>query len=311
MIMKHSGIDVSKNRLDIAIEGMKAVFSESNDSAGHQRLIDRFVSEGVTRIGLEASGNYEAAAVVALRRAGFTVLVLDPRQIHGFRKFRNGKAKTDRIDAQLILAAVSLLAPDRQAPDPRMPSFAEDLTMIEQIAEDICRLKTRRERYTAKANLQLINNNIKRLVKLKVKRMAQLTKRLKAHPDLAEKLDLLQSIPTIGPATAVTFIIRMPELGHLSRAEAAALVGVAPYNKDSGSSSCDRHIAGGRVRLRKVVFMAAFSGSQKHNPALRTLYKRLIEAGKSHKVAVIACARKLVHFANAVLARRTPWTEIP
>lgn len=96
MIMKHSGIDVSKNRLDIAIEGMKAVLSESNDSAGHQRLIDRFASEGVTRIGLEASGNYEAAAVVALRRAGFTVLVLDPRQIHGFRKFRNGKAKTDR-----------------------------------------------------------------------------------------------------------------------------------------------------------------------------------------------------------------------
>jgi transposase len=96
MIMKHSGIDVSKNRLDIAIEGMKAVVSESNDSAGHQRLIDRFASEGVTRIGLEASGNYEAAAVVALRRAGFTVLVLDPRQIHGFRKFRNGKAKTDR-----------------------------------------------------------------------------------------------------------------------------------------------------------------------------------------------------------------------
>jgi transposase len=309
--MKNAGIDVSKKTLDIAIEGENTTFGENNDKAGHQRLIDRFMRDGVTRIGLEASGNYEAAVVDALRKAGLIVFVLDPRQIHGFRKFCNAKAKTDRIDARIILAAVSLLRPDRPAPDARMASLAEDLTMIEQIGDDIARLKTRRERYESSANLQVIESRIKQLAKLKIKLTARLTKRLKAEPDLAERLELLQSIPTIGPATALTLVIRMPELGRLSREEAAALVGVAPYNQDSGASSQIRHIAGGRKRLRKIIFMAAFSGSQKHNPALRALYQRLVKAGKPHKVAVIACARKLIHFANAILARGTPWTEKP
>ena len=305
--IKCAGIDTSKKTLDVAIEGVPRPVSFANNAEGHGLLVDCLVGHGVSRVGIEASGNYEAGVVAALRAAGVTVFVLDPRQIHGWRRFRRQRAKTDAIDARLIRAAVAEIDLDREPPDPRLPAFAETLTLIDQIGEDVARLKTRRDRYVDKANLAVIEREILRLEKQRERLRAALVRRLRAHPDLAHRLDLLLTIPTIGLPTAVVLVVRMPELGRLTRQEAAALAGVAPYNRDSGPMSQDRHIAGGRTRLRKALYMAAFSGSQKHNPALLAFYDHLTAAGKHHKVALIACVRKRVHFANAVIARDAPW----
>ena len=309
--IKCAGIDTSKKTLDVAIEGEPRLVSFANKDEGHRLLVDCLAEHGVSRVGIEASGNYEAGVVAALRAAGVTVFVLDPRQIHGWRHFRRQRAKTDAIDARLICAAVAEIDLDRPAPDPRLPAFAEALTLIDQIGEDAARLKTRRDRYADKANLAFLDREILRLEKQRTKLRTALVRRLRAHPDLAHRLDLLSSIPAIGLPTALVMVVRMPELGRLSREEAAALVGVAPYNRDSGPTSLDRHIAGGRTRLRKALFMAAFCGSQRHNPALAAFYDRLTAAGKHHKVALIACVRKLVHFANAVIARDAPWQISP
>jgi transposase len=310
--MNHSsinsaGIDVSKAMLDIAYCASEEAFREANDEAGHGRLVGRLREAGITRVGIEASGGYEEALKRVLIKKGFEVVVFDPRQIHGYRTFRNKRAKTDAIDAKLIAAVTAAFDGERAPSDPRLPALAEHLLMVDQLGEDIAQLKTRRERYHEKANLKFIAGEIKRLEKLRGKQLQRLVERVCGHADLARAMTLLQSIPGLGQMAALNFVIRMPELGKTSRGEAAALVGVAPFNFDTGKMAGERHIAGGRARLRKAVYMSAFAASQRWNPLLVALYKRLIAKGKHHKPATVACARKLVEIANATLARGTPW----
>lgn len=249
--------------------------------------------------------------VAALRVAGVEVVVFDPRQIHGYRRFRNQRAKTDPIDAKLIAAVTAAVEEVRPAPDPRLPSLAEHLLRIDHLNEDIARLKTRRDRYHDAMSRRWLEREIDRLSRQRDKELKRLEARVRAHADLADKLDLLETIPGLGVMGALNLVLRLPELGCMSRAEAAALVGLAPFNHDTGQSNGERHIAGGRARLRKAIYMTAFAASQRWNPILVALYRRLIQAGKHHKVATIACARKLIEIANAVLARGTPWTDQP
>lgn len=304
---KSAGIDVSKKTLDIAVHESKERFGQTNDTAGHGEIIARLKALGVTRVGLEASGHYEAKLVRALRQAGFEVLVLDPGQVHGFRRFKQRRAKTDPIDAALIAAVTAAYDTVKPAPDERLAPFAEHLTLIEQIGEDVARLKTRRDRFESKALMRYLESEISRLTKRRMGEIKKLTANLHKHADLKARFELLISIPAVGPLLALTLVIRMPELGRMNRAEAAALVGVAPFNCDSGEHAGERHIQAGRHRVRRMVFLAAFTGSQHWNPLLMALYRRLTAAGKHHKVAVIACARKLIEIANAILARGTPW----
>lgn len=306
---KCAGIDVSKTRLDVALSGSVHGFAVSNDKAGHTELIGWLRELGVVRVGLEASGGYEAAVVAALRTAGVEVVVFDPRQIHGYRRFRNQRAKTDPIDAKLIAAVTAAVDEVHPAPDPRLPSLAEHLLRIDHLNEDIARLKTRRDRYHDTASRRWLEREIDRLSRQRDKEIKRLEVRVRAHVDLADKLNLLETIPGLGVMGALNLVLRLPELGRMSRAEAAALVGLAPFNRDTGQSNGERHIAGGRARLRKAIYMTAFAASQRWNPILVALYRRLIQAGKHHKVATIACARKLIEIANAVLTRRTPWTD--
>lgn len=309
--MKCAGIDVSKNSLDVAVHDSIERFSDANDTAGHSRIAARLKALGVERVGMEASGHYEAKLGRALRKEGFEVLVLDPGQVHGYRRFQNKRAKTDPIDATLIAAVTAAFDSVKSAPDERLEPLAEHLTLIEQIGEDIARLKTRRERFEAKALLRYLDTQIASLSKRRKREIAKLTSKLKLQPDLKARFELLQSIPAIGEIAALTLVVRMPELGHIGRNQAAALVGVAPFNCDSGKHAGERRIQGGRHRVRRVVYLAAFSGAQHWNPILLALYRRLIAAGKHHKVAVTACARKLLEIANAILARGTPWTDAP
>ncbi len=310
-ITESAGIDVSKRKLDVALAGGPGQLQASNDPVGHQQIESWLRVHGVERVGLEASGHYEAAVAVHLRRAGFCVLLLEPGQVKGFRRFKKKRAKNDAIDARLIAAVTAAMDPDgiRPAPDERLAPLAEHLTLIEQIGEDVARLKTRRDRYSLPAPKRYLESEILRLSKRRDKEIALLLAKLRHHADLALKLDLLESIPGLGPLTALSFVLRLPELGRMTRAEAAALVGLAPLDDDSGEHTGERHIAGGRKRLRRSVYQAAFSASQRWNPILVALYKRLTAAGKHHKVATVACARKLVEIANAILARATPWRD--
>jgi transposase len=306
---KCAGVDVSKAKLDVAVfDGQR--FVESNDAAGHGRLAERLRACGVRLVGVESSGGYEAALTAALRGREIAVNVFDPGQLFGYRRWSRVAAKTDAIDAELILAATAALNAVRPAPDPRFAAFQEHLTLIEALAEDIARLKTRRDRFTAAELCTLLESEIKRLEMLRKTQIAALTARLREQADLAKRLKLLESIPGIGAITALTLVVRMPELGHISRQEAAALAGLAPYNCDSGSHAGQRRVSGGRARVRKPLFMAAFSAANHWNPILIAFRQRLAAAGKHHNKIIVACARKLIEVANAVLKRGSPWTQL-
>jgi transposase len=303
-----AGIDVAKAKLDIAVHGCNERWQVANAPAGFRDLVRLMRRHKVTRIGLEATGGYERDVVEHLREAGFAVVVLQPLQVRAFAQFILCRAKSDRIDAGLIAACTAHHDRTREAPDARLAPFADLLTFIEQTEEDIARLKVRLEHVREAAVRRILTADIARLKQRRAVMIAKLVSAIRNHDDLAQRLDLLASIDSIATRTAIAFLIRMPELGRLSREQAAALAGLAPFVHDSGKRAGERHIAGGRARLRKSVYAAALPGAFRWNKQLIALYQRLVAAGKPHKVALVACARKLVIYANTVLARGTPWT---
>jgi transposase len=260
----------------------------------------------IARIGLEATGGYGRDVVEHLRQVGFAVVVLQPLQVRALAQFILCRAKSDRIDAGLIAACTAHHDRPREAPDARLAPFADLLTFIEQTEEDIARLKVRLEHVRDAAVRRILTADIARLKQRRATTIAKLVSAIRTHDDLAHRLDLLASI--IAARTGIAFLIRMPELGRLSREQAAALAGLAPFVHDSGKLKGERHIAGGRARLRKSVYAAALPGAFRWNKQLIALYQRLVAAGKPHKVALVACARKLVIYANTVLARGAQWT---
>ena len=304
-----AGIDTSKLKLDIAVHGRTERWQVANTLAGWKALVTNLTKAGVTRVGIEATGGYERGVVEHLRAAGFTVLVLQPMQVKAFGRVHLRRAKNDALDAVLIAACAATLDQPRIAPDPRLAELAGYLTFLEQLEEDIARFKNRLEHTEEPELRRLVNSDIKQLKERKVEQIRNIAKRLRAHDDLAKRLELVLSVPGIGERTALALLIRMPELGRISREEAAALAGLAPFDHDSGKYKGQRHIAGGRGRLRRSLFAAALPAAFRWNKALIDLYARLIAKGKAHNAALIACARKLLIYANIVVQRGTPWTE--
>ena len=304
-----AGIDTSKAKLDIAVHGRTERWQLANALPGWRMLTANLAKAGVTRVGIEATGGYERGVVEHLRAAGFIVLVLQPIQVKAFGRVHLRRAKNDALDAELIAACTAAIDDPRIAPDPRLAEMAQNLTFLEQLEEDIARFKTRLEHIDEPGLRRLVNSDIVRLKARKATQIRSLAKRLRAHSDLARRFDLVLSIPGIGERTALALIIRMPELGRISREEAAALAGLAPFDDDSGKHKGQRHIAGGRGRLRRSLFAAALPAAFRWNKALIVLYARLIAKGKVHNAALIACARKLLIYANTVVQRGTPWTE--
>jgi transposase len=306
-----AGIDTSKLKLDVAVHGRTERWQLTNALPGWRTLAANLVKVGVVRVGIEATGGYERGVVEHLRAAGFAVLVLQPVQVKAFGRVHLRRAKNDALDALLIAACAAALDPPRIAPDPRLAELAENLTFLEQLEEDIARFKTRLEHIDEPRLRRIVISDITRLKARRAAQIRNIAKRLRAHADLAKRLDLVLSIPGIGERTALALIVRMPELGRVSREEAAALAGLAPFDDDSGQHKGQRHIAGGRGRLRRSLFAAALPAAFRWNAALIALYERLIARGKPHNSALIACARKLLIYANTVVQRGTPWTEIP
>lgn len=302
-----AGIDIAKEHLDIAVHGCGQSWRMANAPEGFAELVRLMRAHQVGRIGLEATGGYERDVVAHLRAEGFTVIVLQPRQVRAYAQLTLRRAKTDRIDATLIAALTADHAIAREAPDPRLAALAERLTWLEQIEEDIARIKVRLEHIRDGETRRISQADLARLTQRRANTIAKLLIALRRHDDLATRLSLVLSVAGIGPRTAIALLIRMPELGRLSRGEAAALAGLAPFNHDSGKRGRQRSIAGGRTRLRTSLYAAALPASFRWNEALKRLYTRLKAAGKPHKLALVACARKLLAYANTVLARGTPW----
>ena len=302
-----AGIDTAKDKLDIAVPGRDARLTVSNDRAGWRRLQQEFARLGVSRVGIEASGGYERGVVDPLRAAGVTVLVLQPLQVKAWAKLHLRRAKNDRIDAALIAGCAALVDPPVGEPDTRLAVFADHLTCIEQIEEDIARWKTRLEQLRLPRLRRWATSEIVRLQRRRDDELRRLRLAVERHDDLKARCELVLSVPGIGARTALAILIRLPELGALSREQAAALAGLAPFDTDSGTQRGQRHITGGRARLRRSLYAAALPAACRWNPALVALYQRLKERGKPHKAALVACARKLLVYANTVVARGTPW----
>ena len=306
-----AGIDTSKGKLDIAIHGRTGCWQVPNTLPGWRLLAAQLTKAGAERVGIEATGGYERGVVHHLRAAGFTVLVLQPIQVKAFGRVHLRHAKNDALDAMLIAACAAALDQVRNAPDPRLVELADNLTFLEQVEEDIKRFKIRLEHIDEPRLRRMVLGDIARLKARRLAQIRDIARQLRAHRDLAARLDLVLSIPGIGERTALALLIRMPELGRISREEAAALAGLAPFDNDSGQQKGQRRIAGGRARLRRSLFAAALPAAFRWNRALIALYQRLIAAGKAHNAALVACARKLLIYANTVVQRGTPWTERP
>ena len=307
-----AGIDTGKRKLDVALDGgSERIEVENTPEGGYVELVEWLRLRKVKRVGIEASGGYEQAVVSELRRKRFVVVVFQPAQVRAYAKFHLQRAKNDKIDAALIAACTAATKKIHPAPDPRLLPFAEQLTMIEQLGEDIAKLKNRLESCRNERIQKLWKEQIALLVKHRRAEFKTLVAAIRKHRDLSARLDLIYSVGGSGLPTAVSILVRMPEIGQITREQAAALAGLAPYDDDSGDHVGVRHIDGGRERLRRALYTAALPASFRWNPQLMALYNRLIAAGKGHKRALIACARKLLVIINAVVARGTPWLAEP
>ena len=244
-----AGVDIGKSSLAYAVAGGDRPVESANSVEGRAQLVAFLKRHNVRRVGMEASGGYEIEVAADVRAAGIEVVVFQPMQVKAYARFKLQRAKSDPIDAVLIAQCTAACDKPRDAPDPRLAPFAEHLTMIEQIEEDIARAKVRRERYRDPRLKQRLEDEIKSKTALKREEIKWLLKAVRAHKDLARKLHLLQSIQGIGERTALALVVRMPELGSLSREEAASLLGVAPFVHEIGPiqrAAADRRRAGAR-----------------------------------------------------------------
>jgi transposase len=303
---KCAGIDVGKRWLDGAVHGLSTSIRVSNDASGLAELIAWLREHEVERVGLEASGGYERAACSGLAAAGFEIVLHQPLEVRLFARLKRLRAKNDRIDAALIAAATAQVDAVKAAADPRLHELAERLTAYEQVSDQLAALRGFMEHVSLKDLIGQLRRQIAALARLKQKLALEVLKRLKAHPDLLARFRLLLSLPGIGPIVAASLVVRMPELGHMRRGQAAALLGVAPFDRDSGRFKGLCFIAGGRRRPRRLVYMAALS-AQRCDPTFRSLAERLLARGKPARLVLVAVMRHLIEAANLVLARAQPW----
>lgn len=307
---KVGGIDVGKHRLDVAVHGLEDERQVANDAAGVGELIAWLRAREVGRVGLEATGGYERRVRAALEQAGFEVVVHQPIAVRRFAQLKRRRAKNDRLDARLIAAATTQVEAVKAAQDPRLTELAERLTAYEQITDQAAELKTFRESVTLADLARSIRAQIAALARLKARLLAEILRRLKAEADLQDRFRLLLSLPGVGPVVAATLVIRMPELGAMRRGQPASLIGVAPFDRDSGQWRGVRFICGGRARPRRMLYLAGLQ-AKRCDPSLKAFAEQLLARGKPAKLVVVAVMRKLIEAANLVLQRGQPWLKQP
>ena len=302
-----AGVDVSKHKLDAAIHGTQAMIEVADTPEGHSVLLAWLADHRVGRIGLEATGGYERGVVSALRTAGLEVVLHQPIEVKLFARIKRLRARNDRIDARLIACATAQVDTVRAAADPRL---AERMTACDQATDLAALLKTQMEHVRLPDLIADARAQLTQLTARKARLAADLLRRIRLWHDLARRFDLLRSLPGVGPSVALGLIIRMPEPGAMSQGQASALIGVAPFDRDSGSHKGRRFIGGGRRRPRRLLYIAALA-AKRCDPGFKAFAARLAANGKEPKKALVAVMRKLIEAANLVLKRDQPWQPLP
>ena len=301
------GIDVSKARLDVAMRPSGETPSVAHDEAGISALVKRLRAVQPALIVLEATGGMERQITRALASAELPVVVVNPRQARDFAKATGKLAKTDTIDAMVLAWFAEAVRPAvKTLPDEISLELRALIARRRQITEMIV-AENNRLGGAAKAVQKRISVHIRWLESELQRVDTDLDQTIRQSPIWKDKEDLLQSVPGIGPVTSRALIANLPELGELNRRQIAALVGIAPLNRDSGTLRGRRSIWGGRAGVRAVLYMAALVASR-HNAVIRTFYTRLCKAGKAPKIALVACMRKLLTILNSMLRHKTRWS---
>jgi transposase len=305
-----AGIDISKRWLDVRFAHSEDHLRFENKVEAFGELLTCLRDHGVRRVGMEASGDYEWAIRQALEQAGFEVVCHQPQDIKAFGRFRRIKAKSDKKDARLIAQATENWEGVIARRDPDLIDLAEMMTYYDHVTDLLAQSKNAAEHHHLK-DIRARNSSLIAYLKAeKLSILKAILKRIRARPDLNERFELLKTMPGAGPVVAAGLVIRMPELGTMEHGKAAALVGVAPYDHDSGSRSGKRFISGGRDKPRALVYIAALA-AKRVEPALKAFAERLKGAGKPPKVVLVAVMRKFIEAANLVLKRKTPWLKLP
>jgi len=306
MDSSYIGIDVAKAQLDLAVRPSGAQWVTTNDEAGIGEVLARVQPLQPTLIVLEATGGREIPVAAALAAAGLPVAVVNPRQVRDFARAIGQLAKTDALDAAVLARFAELVRPTpRPLPDAQTQELAALLARRRQL---VSMLSAERQRLDTA--VPALRPHLQRHIAWLEQELSQwegtLRERVQGSPLWREREDLLRSVPGIGPTTAFTLLAELPELGQLNRKAIAALVGVAPFNCESGSLRGRRIVWGGRARVRSALYMAALVASR-HHPVIRAFYERLCDAGKPKKLALTACMHKLLTVLNALVQHHTPW----
>jgi transposase len=300
------GIDVSKETLDVAVRPTGEQWRVSQTEEGLGPLVERLQGLSPALVVLEATGGLEVPVAAALGIAGLPVAVVNPRQVRDFARATGKLAKTDQLDAQVLALFAERVRPvPRPLPDPQTQELTALLARRRQM---VAMLVTEQNRLGMA--LPTVRLGIREHIAWLEGKLGDLNdgmgKLLRESPLWREKEDLLRSVPGVGPVLTLTLLAELPELGTLGRRQVAALVGVAPLNRDSGALRGKRSIWGGRAKVRAALYMAALVAAR-FNPLVRAFYQKLLTAGKPKKVALTACMRKLLTILNAIMKHRTPW----
>jgi transposase len=302
------GIDVSKVRLDVAVLPSGEMFEVANDPGGWDELIRRLRPLGAAAIGLEASGGYERAVLRELIEAGLAGRLVNPLRVRQFARACGTIAKNDRLDALAIARFVQLIPQRKTVRSRAVDALAELVTARRQVTDEITRLKSQAGHSTQALLKRLAKARAVHLQRDRAVLDKAIEAAIAAEPDLAARHKLLRSVPGVGPVYAAALLAFMPELGTLTSKQAAALLGVAPFDCDSGGYKGQRRISGGRRNLRDIAYMAALVAGT-HNPVFKAAKDRLLAAGKPPKVALVALMRKMIVTLNAILNTKLPWAH--
>jgi transposase len=304
------GIDVSKAWLDVAVHEQTTFFRVRNNDQGINKLVDRLQEIEPTLVVLEATGGFEKMVALELAHSNIPVVVTNPRRVRAFARSTGRLAKTDKLDAKVLAHFGFAIRPEPRAlPGENEEQLTGLLTRRRQILNMLTVEKNRLQTVCAEMRVDIVEH----ILWLEAK-LAELDETIGQviddTPVWKEKNTILQSVPGVGPVTSCTLLAMLPELGKLNRQQIAALVGVAPVNKDSGKRQAKRRVYGGRATVRSVLYMAALS-ARKFNPVISEFYERLIKQGKEKKVALTACMRKLLVILNAMMRTNQSWHVQP
>jgi len=300
------GIDVSKDKLDRAVLSKRAIEQFANTNRGIAKLVEHMKQVNPKRIVVEATGGYEEAVVLALFEAGLPVALVSPQRVRQYAKAKGLLAKTDQLDAQILAEYGKTMQPRLFVGKSEERKRLSALVARRKQLNDILQAEKNRLRTTAVD----VRSSVKRIIAcLKTEMNAveeQIRQFMNAHEQVGEQEQLLRTARSIGPVTAATLLADLPELGQLDRKQIAALVGVAPMNKDSGKKRGYRKTKGGRPDVRRALYMATLTGIR-YNPVLKPQYEQLVKRGKEKKVAITACMRKLLTILNAMMRDQQPF----